>query len=116
MEELLGVRKFDFGRADSSKPDWSSNGTAWTQVGGELLNIETSAIPGSGKVIKTGSLGDVMQESIQAALTVVRNQAQSLGIYRDFYNEKDLHIHAQRGQHQKMGLQQIVCAHPLFLY
>ena len=69
----------------------------------ELLNIETSAIPGSGKVIKTGSLGDVMQESIQAALTVVRNRAQSLGIYRDFYNEKDLHIHVPEGATPKDG-------------
>ena len=106
MEELLGVRKFDFGRADSKNQIGQVTGLAWTQVGGELLNIETSAIPGSGKVIKTGSLGDVMQESIQAALTVVRNRAQSLGIYRNFYNEKDLHFMSQKGQHQKMGLQQ----------
>ena len=71
LEELLGVRKFDFG-GDSKNQIGQVTGLAWTQVGGELLNIETSAIPGSGKVIKTGSLGDVMQESIQAALTVVR--------------------------------------------
>ena len=67
------------------------------------MNIETSAIPGNGKVIKTGSLGDVMQESIQVALTVVRNRAQSLGIYRDFYNEKDLHIHVPEGATPKDG-------------
>ena len=97
LEELLGVRKFDFGRADSKNQIGQVTGLAWTQVGGELLNIETSAIPGSGKVIKTGSLGDVMQESIQAALTVVRNRAQSLGIYRDFYNEKDLHSCSRGG-------------------
>ena len=103
LEELLGVRKFDFGRADSKNQIGQVTGLAWTQVGGELLNIETSAIPGSGKVIKTGSLGDVMQESIQAALTVVRNRAQSLGIYRDFYNEKDLHIHVPEGATPKDG-------------
>ena len=103
LEELLGVRKFDFGRADSKNQIGQVTGLAWTQVGGELLNIETSAIPGSGKVIKTGSLGDVMQESIQAALTVVRNRAQSLGIYRNFYNEKDLHIHVPEGATPKDG-------------
>ena len=103
LEELLGVRKFDFGRADSKNQIGQVTGLAWTQVGGELLNIETSAIPGSGKVIKTGSLGDVMQESIQAALTVVRNRARSLGIYRDFYNEKDLHIHVPEGATPKDG-------------
>ena len=103
LEELLGVRKFDFGRADSKNQIGQVTGLAWTQVGGELLNNETSAIPGSGKVIKTGSLGDVMQESIQAALTVVRNRAQSLGIYRDFYNERDLHIHVPEGATPKDG-------------
>ena len=103
LEELLGVRKFDFGRVDSKNQIGQVTGLAWTQVGGELLNIETSAIPGSGKVIKTGSLGDVMQESIQAALTVVRNRAQSLGIYRNFYNEKDLHIHVPEGATPKDG-------------
>jgi ATP-dependent Lon protease len=72
-------------------------------VGGELLTIETSAISGSGKVIKTGSLGDVMQESIQAALTVVRSRAQLLGIRRDFYQENDLHIHVPEGATPKDG-------------
>ena len=103
LEELLGVRKYDYGRAESENQVGQVTGLAWTQVGGELLNIETSAIPGNGKVIKTGSLGDVMQESIQAALTVVRNRAQSLGIYRDFYNEKDLHIHVPEGATPKDG-------------
>ena len=103
LEELLGVRKHDYGRAESENQVGQVTGLAWTQVGGELLNIETSAIPGNGKVIKTGSLGDVMQESIQAALTVVRNRAQSLGIYRDFYNEKDLHIHVPEGATPKDG-------------
>ena len=106
LEELLGVRKFDFGRAESKNQIGQVTGLAWTQVGGELLNIETSAIPGSGKVIKTGSLGDVMQESIQAALTVVRNRAQSLGIYRDFYMKKTYTFMFQKGQRRKMGLQQ----------
>ena len=103
LEEILGVRKFDYGRAELKSQIGQVTGLAWTQVGGELLNIETSAIPGTGKVIKTGSLGDVMQESIQAALTVVRNRAQSLGVYRDFYQEKDLHIHVPEGATPKDG-------------
>ncbi|MDB3967257.1 endopeptidase La, partial [Porticoccaceae bacterium] len=78
-------------------------GLAWTQVGGELLTIEASAIPGKGRVIKTGSLGDVMQESIQAALTVVRSRAMRLGIRRDFYQENDLHIHVPEGATPKDG-------------
>ena len=92
LEEMLGVRKFDYGRAEAENQVGQVTGLAWTQVGGELLTIETSAIPGTGKVVKTGSLGDVMQESIQAALTVVRSRSKTLGIRRDFYKENDLHI------------------------
>jgi ATP-dependent Lon protease len=103
LEEMLGVRRFDFGRAEAENQIGQVTGLAWTQVGGELLTIETSAIPGTGKVIKTGSLGDVMQESIQAALTVVRSRAQTLGIRRDFYQTNDLHIHVPEGATPKDG-------------
>ena len=103
LEEMLGVRRFDFGRAEAENQIGQVTGLAWTQVGGELLTIETSAIPGTGKVIKTGSLGDVMQESIRAALTVVRSRAQALGIRRDFYQNNDLHIHVPEGATPKDG-------------
>ena len=103
LEKMLGVRRFDFGRAEAENQIGQVTGLACTQVGGELLTIETSAIPGTGKVIKTGSLGDVMQESIQAALTVVRSRAQALGIRRDFYQNNDLHIHVPEGATPKDG-------------
>ena len=100
---MLGVRRFSFGKAENKNQIGQVTGLAWTQVGGELLTIETSAIPGAGKVIKTGSLGDVMQESIQAALTVVRSRAKALGIRRDFHKENDLHIHVPEGATPKDG-------------
>jgi len=100
---MLGVRKFDYGRAEAENQVGQVTGLAWTQVGGELLTIETSVIPGTGKVVKTGSLGDVMQESIQAALTVVRSRSKTLGIRRDFYQENDLHIHVPEGATPKDG-------------
>ena len=103
LEEMLGVRKFDYGRAEAENQVGQVTGLAWTQVGGELLTIETSVIPGTGKVVKTGSLGDVMQESIQAALTVVRSRSKTLGIRRDFYQENDLHIHVPEGATPKDG-------------
>ncbi|MDO7653155.1 MAG: endopeptidase La, partial [Porticoccus sp.] len=103
LEELLGVKRYDFGRAEEESQVGQVTGLAWTQVGGELLTIESSAIPGNGKVIKTGSLGDVMQESIQAALTVVRSRAQVLGVHRDFHQKLDLHIHVPEGATPKDG-------------
>ncbi len=103
LEDLLGVRKYDFGRAEEESQVGQVTGLAWTQVGGELLTIESSAVPGKGQVVKTGSLGDVMQESIQAALTVVRSRAQVLGIRRDFQQNIDLHIHVPEGATPKDG-------------
>ena len=103
LEELLGVRKFDYGRAEDENQVGQVTGLAWTSVGGELLTIEASATYGKGNVIKTGSLGDVMQESIQAALTVVRTQSQLFGIRRDFNQRNDLHIHVPEGATPKDG-------------
>lgn len=103
LEELLGVRKFDFGRAEADNQIGQVTGLAWTSVGGELLTIEASAIHGKGNVIKTGSLGDVMQESIQAALTVVRGQSQLLGIRRCMHRQTDLHVHVPEGATPKDG-------------
>ncbi|GAA5442252.1 Lon protease [Microbulbifer sp. NBRC 101763] len=103
LEELLGVRKFDFGRAEEENKIGIVTGLAWTEVGGELLNIEASAVPGKGRMIKTGSLGDVMQESIQAALTVVRSRSQALGIGPDFHETRDIHIHVPEGATPKDG-------------
>lgn len=103
LEDLLGVYKYDFGRAEEESQIGQVTGLAWTQVGGELLTIESSAVLGKGQVVKTGSLGDVMQESIQAALTVVRSRAKTLGIKRDFYQKVDLHIHVPEGATPKDG-------------
>lgn len=103
LEDLLGVHKFDFGKAESKDQIGQVTGLAWTQVGGELLTIEASAIAGKGRIIKTGSLGDVMQESIQAALTVVRSRGQSLGIAPDHHEKVDIHIHVPEGATPKDG-------------
>jgi ATP-dependent Lon protease len=103
LEEFLGVRKFDFGRAEDEDQVGQVTGLAWTQVGGELLTIEASAVSGKGRLVKTGSLGDVMQESIQAAMTVVRSRAQVLGIKPNFHENKDLHIHVPEGATPKDG-------------
>ena len=103
LEDLLGVRKFDYGRAEEANQIGQVTGLAWTSAGGELLTIEAAATYGKGNVIKTGSLGDVMQESIQAALTVVRTQSQLLGIRRDFNQRNDLHIHVPEGATPKDG-------------
>ena len=103
LEDLLGVHKFDFGKAESKDQIGQVTGLAWTQVGGELLTIESSAVTGKGRIIKTGSLGDVMQESIQAALTVVRSRAQVLGIAPDYHEKVDIHIHVPEGATPKDG-------------
>jgi ATP-dependent Lon protease len=103
LEDLLGVYKFDFGQAEAKDQIGQVTGLAWTQVGGELLTLEASAMSGKGRMIKTGSLGDVMQESIQAALTVVRSRAQSLGIAPDYHEKNDIHIHVPEGATPKDG-------------
>ncbi|WP_188151126.1 endopeptidase La [Teredinibacter waterburyi] len=103
LEDYLGVRKADYGKAESENQIGQVTGLAWTQVGGELLTIESSAVKGKGLLVKTGSLGDVMQESIQAAMTVVRSRAQGLGIAPDFHEKKDLHIHVPEGATPKDG-------------
>ncbi len=103
LEVFCGVRKFTFGVAEELDNVGQVTGLAWTQVGGELLTIESSAVKGKGKVIKTGSLGDVMQESIQAALTVVRSRAKVLGIAENFHELNDIHIHVPEGATPKDG-------------
>ncbi len=103
LEEFSGVRKFSFGRAEEKDQIGQVTGLAVTSVGGELLSIEAVAVPGKGRTTKTGSLGDVMQESIQAAITVVRSRAEVLGIPKDFHEEYDLHIHMPEGATPKDG-------------
>jgi ATP-dependent Lon protease len=103
LEELLGVRKFNYGVAETDNKVGQVTGLAWTSVGGELLTIETVAVAGKGRHVKTGSLGDVMQESISAAMTVVRSRAQGLGIAANFFEKHDLHIHVPEGATPKDG-------------
>jgi|TARA_B110000879_G_scaffold60674_1_gene85107 ATP-dependent Lon protease len=103
LEKYSGVRKYDYGKAEEENQVGQVNGLAWTSVGGELLTIEAIAVEGKGKIIKTGSLGDVMQESIQAALTVVRSRAESLGLAPSFHEKYDLHIHVPEGATPKDG-------------
>ncbi|WP_328285099.1 endopeptidase La [Aequoribacter fuscus] len=103
LETLLGVRKYNYGVADEENKIGQVTGLAWTSVGGELLTIEAMAVPGKGRHVKTGSLGDVMQESIAAATTVVRSRAQGLGIPATYYDKHDLHIHVPEGATPKDG-------------
>ncbi|MCY3820425.1 MAG: endopeptidase La [Gammaproteobacteria bacterium] len=103
IENYSGVRKFDYGRAEDENRVGVATGLAWTQVGGELLNIEAVAVSGKGRQTKTGSLGDVMQESIQAALTFVRSRVEDLGIEADFHEKNDIHIHVPEGATPKDG-------------
>ena len=103
LEDYLGVRRFKYGRAETEDQVGQVTGLAVTSVGGELLSIETAVVPGKGVTIKTGSLGDVMQESIQAAITVVRSRSDALGIDPDFHKKVDLHIHMPEGATPKDG-------------
>jgi len=103
VEKYLGVRRFRFGLADEHDQVGQVTGLAWTEVGGELLRIESALVPGKGKFTYTGQLGDVMQESIQAALTVVRSRAEALGIDPEFHQKNDLHIHVPEGATPKDG-------------
>ena len=103
LDKYSGVKKFKYGIAEKDNAIGQVTGLAWTEVGGELLTIEASNIKGKGRIIKTGSLGDVMQESIQAALTVVRSRSDSLGIDSDFYEKYDVHIHVPEGATPKDG-------------
>ena len=103
LKEFLGVQRFDYGKAEDNNRIGQVTGLAWTEVGGELLTIETQAMVGKGKLTQTGSLGDVMQESIQAAMTVVRSRCEKLGINPDFYEKRDLHVHVPEGATPKDG-------------
>jgi len=103
LDKFLGVRRYSFGVAERENQIGQVTGLAWTEVGGELLTVEAVAVPGKGKTTSTGKLGDVMQESIKAALTVVRKRASRLGIPSDFYEKHDIHIHVPEGATPKDG-------------
>ncbi len=103
LDKYLGVRRFDYGQAEQEDEVGVVTGLAWTSVGGDLLSIEGSVVPGKGKLIHTGQLGGVMQESIQAALSVVRARADRLGIETDFHQKHDIHIHVPEGATPKDG-------------
>jgi ATP-dependent Lon protease len=103
LDKYLGVRRYTFGMAEKQNQVGQVTGLAWTEVGGELLTIESAVMPGKGKMVTTGKLGEVMQESIQAALTVTRSRSQKLGIKEDFYQNSDVHIHLPEGATPKDG-------------
>ena len=103
LDKFLGVRRYNFGVAERENQVGQVTGLAWTEVGGELLTIEAVVLPGKGKTTTTGKLGEVMQESVQAALSVVRKRAQSLGIDHEFYQKSDIHIHLPEGAIPKDG-------------
>ncbi|QDP01827.1 endopeptidase La [Thalassotalea sp. PS06] len=103
LEEFLGVQRFDYGKAEDENRIGQVTGLAWTEVGGELLTIEAASVPGKGKLTYTGSLGDVMKESIQAAMTVVRSRTDKLRINEDFNEKRDIHVHVPEGATPKDG-------------
>ncbi|MGH6683520.1 MAG: S16 family serine protease, partial [Pseudolabrys sp.] len=103
LDKYLGVRRYSFGMAEKQNQVGQVTGLAWTEVGGELLTIEAAVVPGKGKLIHTGQLGDVMQESIHAALSVVRARTDRLGIDADFHQKYDIHIHVPEGATPKDG-------------
>jgi ATP-dependent Lon protease len=103
LDGFLGVRRFRYGKAEEENRVGQVTGLAWTEVGGELLTIEAATVPGKGKLQHTGQLGEVMQESIQAAMTVVRSRAGVLGLDPDFYQKLDLHLHVPEGATPKDG-------------
>ena len=103
LEKYLGVRRFSYEKAQEANQVGQVNGLAWTEVGGDLLTIESAVVAGKGKLTYTGQLGEVMQESIQAAMTVVRSRAEQLGIEPDFHEKKDIHIHVPEGATPKDG-------------
>jgi ATP-dependent Lon protease len=103
LGKFLGVRRYSYGMAEKTNQIGQVTGLAWTEVGGELLTVESVVLPGKGKTITTGKLGEVMQESVQAALSVVRSRARALGIPEDFYQKNDIHIHLPEGATPKDG-------------
>ncbi len=103
LDKFLGVRRFRFGRAEEANRVGLVTGLAWTEMGGELLTIESAVVPGKGKLLYTGQLGEVMQESIQAAMTVVRSRADSLGLETDYHQKIDIHVHVPEGATPKDG-------------
>ncbi len=103
LNDFLGVRKFDFGRAEKKNQVGQVVGLAWTEVGGDLLTIESTMMPGKGLIIRTGSLGDVMKESVEAARSVVRSRARRLGIKDEMFEKRDVHIHVPDGATPKDG-------------
>jgi ATP-dependent Lon protease len=103
LNEFLGVRKYNYGRAEKQNQVGQVVGLAWTEVGGDLLTIEAALMPGKGNILRTGSLGDVMKESVEAARTVVRSRARVLGIKDEMFDKRDIHIHVPDGATPKDG-------------
>ncbi|MDE2502336.1 MAG: endopeptidase La, partial [Burkholderiales bacterium] len=103
LNDFLGVRKFDYGRTEKKNQVGQVVGLAWTEVGGDLLTIEATVMPGKGQIIRTGSLGDVMKESVEAARTVVRSRARRLGLRDEVFEKRDIHIHVPDGATPKDG-------------